>query len=317
MTTCWVIYDCGKVGTAHQCLGLAESLGLTPEIFEVKARFPWKYMIPSMWLAPLKGLIDQNGQKLSPPWPDIIIAAGRASVAPTAAIRRLTGGRTKVIQLQDPTISPKNFDLVVAPAHDRISGDKVIVTRGALHLLTTKKLQGAADKFRAQVKPLPKPLVAVLIGGTNRRYRLTPKVIHNMAQQLRIICEQDGAGLLIIPSRRTEPENRVALQTAFADLPAIVWDGQGDNPYMGFLALADYIVVTSDSVSMVSEACFTGKPVYIYHLPGGAAISTRFHSLFERLGYTRPLTTKLEPWTYEPLDEFAKVVEAVKKQVMS
>ena len=308
-----MVYDAGKVGTGNQCLGLAESLGLTTEVKEITTRFPWRYLIPSLWPSPLKGIVDTSGQFLTPPWPDLIIAAGRASVAPTAAIRRMTGGKTRVIQLQDPTINPKHFDLVVAPKHDRIQGPNVIVTKGALHRLTQAKLKQAADHFAPQLAHLPRPLMTVLIGGTTRRYSLTPSVIQQMAQQLKKIAQDHGAGIVITPSRRTEPENRAALTEALKDVPAVIWDGEGENPYMGYVGLADYLMVTSDSVSMASEACFTGKPVYIYHLPGGSGISTRFHSYFEQQGYTRPFQGTLEHWTYEPLDEFDEVVRAAKR----
>ncbi len=314
--SCWVIYDKGKTGTAHQCLGLAESLGLRPKVFDVCPRIPWKFLSPNMWFAPLRGVVDQSENFLKPPWPDLIIASGRSTVAPTAAIGKLTNGKTRVIQLQDPTIAPDNFDLVVAPAHDRIQGSNVFVTQGALHLVTHEKLIQAAKKFKDQVSHLKGPFLTVLLGGSSRRYRLDPEVSGKMAAQLRAVSKKYGVSLLVTPSRRTGLENIAVFREELRDYPAVVWDGNGENPYMGFLALADYIMVTSDSVSMTSEACYTGKPVYTYHLPGGAPISNRFHSLFVHKGYTRPFAGKLETWDYPPLDEFSKVTEEVKRRIV-
>jgi uncharacterized protein len=313
--SCWVIYDAGKVGTGNQCIGLAEALGLTPVVYEIKARFPWKYLIPPMWFNATRGILDQNGQFLMPPWPDVIIAAGRASAAPVAAIRRLSGGKTKTIQLQSPMMSSRHFDLVIAPLHDRYHGSNVIQTKGALHRVTRERLATEAERVKESVAHLPRPLVTVLIGGTNKRYSLTPAVVQDLKKRLQHWVEAYGVGIAILPSRRTEIENRDELAEAFKDLPAVIWDCKSENPYFGYLGLADYIVVTSDSVSMTSEACYTGKPVYTYHLPGGAAISERFHKLFEKEGYTRPMGETLETWEYPVLDQFSEVLSEIKKRL--
>ena len=311
--SCWVIYDKGKVGTANQCLGLAEKLGYkSPRIIEIEPRFPWKYLIPALWFSPLKGVIDTDNNYLAPPWPDLIIAAGRVSVAPTAEIRRITNGKTKVIQLQNPKVEPGRFDAVVAPAHDLLTGRNVIVTVGALHRLTQKEINAEAKKFGGLVKSLPGPYIMVLVGGTNRKYEITPAVIKSMSESIIAGAKEIGASVLVTPSRRTEPENKLALQEAFKDYPSYVWDGNGDNPYFGFLGLSEYILVTSDSVSMTSEACFTGKPVYTYHLPGIAGHFARFHNLLTSKGYTRPYEGKFEKWQYEPLDEFEVVANKLR-----
>ncbi len=313
--SCWVIYDAGKVGTGNQCIGLAEALGLKPIVHEISARFPWKYLIPQMWFNSIKGIVNQDGDFLKAPWPDVVIAAGRASAAPVAEIRRLSGGKTKTIQLQSPMMSPRHFDLVIAPIHDRYDGPNVIQTEGALHRVTKERLQSKAEKVKGTLAHLPRPLVTVLIGGTNKRYSLTPKVVQDLKKKLQHWVEAYGVGIAILPSRRTELENRDELVEAFKNLPAVVWDSKSHNPYFGYLGLADFIVVTSDSVSMTSEACFTGKPVYTYHLPGGAAISRRFHGLFEKAGYTRPMGDKLESWSYPALDEFPRVLAEIKKRL--
>lgn len=312
--TCWVIYDAGKVGTANQCLGLASALEFkAPRIIEISARFPWRLLSTKLWRSPLKIVENKDGTSIKPPWPDVIIAAGRAAAAPAAAIRRYSQDKAFAIQLQDPYLKPELFNLVIAPVHDRLTGKNVIVTTGALHRLSKENLRQAAIDFKDQLSSLKHPFIAVLLGGTNKRYTLNPSVIASMAERLKSIARTYDVGLAITPSRRTEPENYEALQTHFKDFPAYIWDRQGENPYMAMLALAQTLIVTSDSVSMVSEACFTGKPVYIYHLPGGAAISARFHTLFANLGYTRPLEDRLEQWTYKPLNDFPYVIDTVRQ----
>lgn len=312
--TCWIIYDKGKAGTGNQCIGLAEALGFRPVIYEVSARFPWKYLPSSLWFNAARAVVTHEGAYLAPPWPDIIIAAGRASAAPVAAIGRMSGGKAKTIQLLNPRISPHHFDMVIAPRHDCYSGPNVIQTKGALHRVTDERLARDAEKFQPQIAHLPKPLVVVLMGGTSRRFTLDGAVIEDLKNKLNHWVQAYGVGIAILPSRRTSPENRQALAEAFKDMPAVIWDCESENPYFGYLGLADYIVVTSDSVSMTSEACYTGKPVYTYHLPGGSAIFNRFHQALEQEGYTKPMGEKLESWAYPKLDELSAVVTEIKQR---
>ncbi len=313
LQSCWVIYDEGKTGTGNQCIGLAETLGFSPEIKAVRALYPWRFLPPRLRFNPLTSIVETNGKPIVPPWPDIIIAAGRASVAPSAAIRR--EAQNFVIQVLDPCINPKHFDLVVAPAHDNLAGDNVIVTEGALHQITQEKLEQAASQFKARFRHLPTPLVAVLIGGTSKRYSLTPKIIAKLCHELKQLSQKYGVGLVITPSRRTEPENLAMLKYLMQDASCVIWDGKSENPYMGLLALADYIIVTSDSVSMTSEACYTGKPVYTYNLAGGSVKSNRFHALFQNKGYTRIFEGELEKWNYPHLDELPSVVKKIKAKL--
>ncbi|MBL0941779.1 MAG: mitochondrial fission ELM1 family protein [Alphaproteobacteria bacterium] len=312
--TCWVIYDAKKVGTGNQCLGLASALGFaSPTIIEISAQWPWRYLSSKFWLYPLKAVKTQEGAALRPPWPDVIIAAGRASAAPAAEIRKRSRNKTFVIQLQNPYLRPELFNIVVAPAHDQLEGENVIVTTGALHPLKEDIISQAAIKFEKQFSSLKRPFVAVLIGGTNKRYKLTPTVITSLAEQLKVMLKTYKVGLAITPSRRTEPKNYKVLQEHFKDLPVYIWNGQSENPYLAMLGLAQTIIVTADSVSMISEACATGKPVYVFPLPGGSAMSRRFHTLFNILGYTRPFIGKLEHWSYQPLNDMLQVVKAIQK----
>jgi uncharacterized protein len=316
--TCWIIYDAKKVGTGNQCLGLASALGFaSPKIIEISAHWPWRYLSSKLWLYPLKAVKTQDGDTLGPPWPDVVIAAGRASAAPTAEIRRLSQNKTFVIQLQNPSLSPELFNIVVAPAHDQLEGKNVMVTTGALHNLKKENITQAAKKFEKQFSSLKQPFVAVLIGGTNKRYKLTPTVIASMAEQLKAMIKTYKVGLAITLSRRTDPENYKVLKEHFKDLPVYIWDGQSENPYLAMLGLAQTIIVTADSVSMISEACSTGKPVYIFPLSGGSAMSRRFHTLFNKLGYTRPFMGILEHWSYQPLNDMSQVVKGIEKALQT
>ena len=309
--TCWIVCDEGKIGTENQCVGLAKKLGFEPVLKRLRGRGIWRYLPPSLWFSPLSGVYTAQGY-LKEPWPDLIIAAGRLSVAPTAYIRKITQGRTKVLQLQHPRIHPRAFDGVIVPRHDRLEGKNVLQTEGALHRVTTQKLALESRKFSSLVAHLPRPLITVLIGGSNRRYRMSPSHMRVMAQRLKKLCERYQGGLAITVSRRTEEENKKVLLEALKDTPAVIWTGEGDNPYFGFLGLADFIIVTGDSISMTSEACFTGKPVYTYFFPGGSRKFDAFHRRLQHQNYTRPFEDVLETWPYPPLDDLTRITKEVR-----
>ncbi len=312
--TCWVLTD-GTTGMEIQCLGLAEALGLSPVVKRVRTRPPWKYLPPQLWLAPLLALSPQ-GDQLEPPWPDLLITAGRQSVALSVAVRRRSRGKTLTVHIQNPVMGLRNFDLVVAPLHDRLEGPNVVATRGALHGVTAAKLAAAAERFAPKLAHLPRPLVAVLVGGDNRVYRLTPQRMQDLIAGLAGLAKRYRAGLAVTTSRRTGAENAAALREALKSLPAVLWDGAGENPYLGFLALADAIVVTCDSVNMVSEACATGKPVYVFDLEGGSDRFRRFHQPLRRDGLTRPFDGTLAKWDYTPLDDTARVAAVIRRRLM-
>lgn len=318
--TCWVVCDQGKVGTQNQCLGLAEGLGFNPLLKPVTPRFPWVYLPASLWGFPLEGL--SHATRLAPPWPDLIVASGRASVAPTAKIRRLTAGRTKVIQLQNPRVSPDLFDAVIAPRHDGLQGASVIETKGALHRVTQARRRADAAKFRPLLEALPRPITTVLLGGTNACYRFERPQALKLLQDCHTLLSQTHGSLAVTLSRRTSPALRDLLRTGLSGLPHIFWGdeeakntGEKDNPYFAFLEVADHILVTCDSVSMISEACSTGKPVYVYPLPGGSKKFRRFHALFEAEGFTRPYLGQIDSWDYEPLEELPIVLKDLRQKL--
>ena len=317
LSSCWVVSD-GRVGIEIQCRGLAEALGFDPAIKRIKTRAPWRWLPPAFWRDPLRAL-DPAGDRLAPPWPDLVIGTGRQAVAPNLAIRRASGGRTVAIQIQDPKVAPERFDLVIAPEHDGLTGANVIATRGSLHGLTEAHLAVAAARLAPKVDGLPKPRVGVLIGGKSRVHSLPDPLARRLGEGLADMARGQGVGLIVTPSRRTEARTMAILREALAGLPAYVWDGQrddqGDNPYRGILGLADAFVVTGDSVNMVCEAAFTGKPVHTAEVAGGTPKFRHFHAAMERDGITRPFAGRLESWHYAPLRETESVAAEIRRRL--
>ncbi|MFZ0692713.1 MAG: mitochondrial fission ELM1 family protein [Alphaproteobacteria bacterium] len=304
----------GTAGMENQALGLAQILGFPTRVKRLKTRPPWRWLPPSLWPCPLAAQ-TRGGDRLEPPWPDVLIATGRQSVAPALAIKARNGGRTFTIQIQNPGISCSRFDLVVAPLHDQLTGPNVIATTGSLHSITPAKLAEAARRLGPALAHLKRPLVAVLVGGTNKVFRLSAQHTRRLAEGLASLVKRHGAGLAVTPSRRTGAVNETVLRDMLGPLGAEIWDGKGENPYLGYLGLADAIVVTGDSVNMVSEACATGKPVYVFDLEGGSAKFSRFHEKLRSDGLTRPFEGTLSEWSYRPLDDTARVVAIIKERL--
>lgn len=262
---CWVVTD-GGAGMENQALGLAEALQADIVTKRIVQRFPWNKLAPYLKFG-RRWCVSPQGDQLQAPWPDLIIASGRQAILPSLHIKKQSRGHTKVIYLQNPVIAIKQFDAIVCPEHDQIVGAHVVKTLGATHRVTNEKLAEELEKF-PQWQTLTSPKIAVMLGGPSRAYQFSLKEAEEIADTLLILQQKYQATLLVTPSRRTDKEVIAYLKTRLAGSQTLFWDGEGANPYFAYLALADAILVTCDSVCMISEACFTTKPVYLIPLPG-------------------------------------------------
>ncbi len=306
---CWIVTE-GIAGTENQCLGVAEALGIEATIHRVGLKQPWKALSPYLGF-------EQSGtfeSKFEGPWPDLLIASGRKSIAASRYIKKASGGKTFTVQIQDPRISPKNFDLVAVPEHDPTRGGNVLVTKAAPNRITQEKLNKAHDDFAAfgQIKS---PRVAVLIGGNSKDYKLTPAITQKLVDQLLKV----NAGLMITASRRTGVENEEILRAAFENTDHYIWGGVSDNPYFGLLAWADTIIVTADSASMLSEACTTGKPVYMIAMDKNAPQKVgridKLHQTLKKSGCLRDFEGQLAHWDYARLNDSELVANEIRKRM--
>lgn len=281
-------------GLQAQAMGLAEAAGLSPTVQPLLPRAPWRWIAARMWPAPLRAV------RLDDPGDAVMITAGGTAAVIGAALRR--PGRP-VVQVQHPRMDPSRFDVVVVNRHDGLTGPNVVVTRTALHRATPARLRHGAAEWLERMAALPRPLVAVLVGGANGRFRLDGAVAAGLGAQLAAMMRADRVGVAITPSRRTSAPARQALRDAVVPLGGWVWDMAGDNPYFGLLALADAIVVTEDSVSMVSEAVATRAPVLLAALPGRSRRIRQFTRFLQEDRRLRPFTGRLELWPVAPIDD--------------
>lgn len=299
----WAVSD-GRAGIENQALGLAEAVArLRPADVTVK-RIRWRggYGRLPTWAqrAPRSFLSDPNS--IAPPWPDLWVAAGRASLPFSLRVRRWSGGRTFVVQTQDPSLPAQRFDLVVPPEHDRLSGPGVFPILGSPNRITPERLATAAAESAPVLAGLPRPLVVVLIGGRSKAYDLPVERAETLAREVTHAVRASGGAALTTLSRRTPEAARAVLRTALAGLGP-VYDGDGPNPYFAWLGAADVAMVTADSANMLTEAAAAGLPTYLLPLPGGSPKFERLHEALRDRGALRTLEGRIEMWRYPRLAE--------------
>lgn len=250
-----------------QALGLAEAVGLP--VIEKRSflRPPWSWLPGGAISTPLSAL-DPAADRLEPPWPRLVVCCGRRSIGPALAVKRRSGGRTIAAYVQNPELARAKFDLVVAMRHDSVSGPNVMIVDTALHRVTPARMTEAREEWHSRLA-CGTPLIGVLIGGDNPAYKLTDTVVAKLVETLRRAHDEAGFGAVLTPSRRTgEPATRMLEEALGSEKWAHIWDGTGDNPYFGILALSDRLIVTGESISMISEALATGRPVHVLPLEG-------------------------------------------------
>jgi uncharacterized protein len=298
----WVVTD-GGAGYEVQAIGIAEALGVAPEIKRVNQGAPWR------WLAPWGPAMHAGD--IAPPWPDLVLAAGRQSIPFARRIRRRSEGKTFVAVLQDPRVPPSWFDFVWVPAHDKLRGPNVLATVVSPHRLTPERLLNEAGRILPDIDHLPRPRIAVLLGGTNGVFAFDEKAAARIGTELADTARRYGAGLMITPSRRTGARQAEIIRERIKDVPSVMWDGEGENPYFGYLGAADVILVTCDSVNMVGEAVGTGKPVYVIGLEGGSTKWERFLGAIYASGAARPFKGEIDSWVYRPLNATEEIAAAL------
>ena len=311
----WVITD-GSAGMEAQGIAVAEAVGLPLSLRRVRAAGAMQFLpAPLQLLVPPARLLRSvaTNAPLEAPWPRLVISIGRRSVPIALAIKRLSHPHAFALHIQNPKVPARLFDLIAAPVHDDFTGPNVIVTFGSVHSVTGSRIAEEAKRLAPRVDALPHPRIAVLLGGESQAFSFPPAAAATFGAKLAALAREAGGALLVTPSRRTRPDSLEALAGAIREVPHFVWDGTGDNPYFAFLGLADVIIVTEDSVNMVTEAAGTGKPVYVQALPGRSNRLSRFHRLMQERGVTRPFEGRLESWRYTPVNDTERVAATIRR----
>lgn len=309
----WVVSD-GRAGIENQALGLAEAIGrrapVRLTIKRVHLRTPYAWLPPGFVPAPRHAL-SIGSDAIEAPWPDIFIGCGRTAVPFAMGVKHWSDGKTFVVQLQDPRVNPREFDVVVPPIHDGLDGPNVLPTVGACHRVTPERLDQELLDFTPALEELAPPRLAVLIGGKSKRNDISATRARAIADSLTAVQRQTGGSLMVTLSRRTSDAARMQFRTWLAPHAAVFYEGDGPNPYFAMLGAADHVFVTADSVNMATEAAATAKPIHVLDVDGRAGKLQRFHESLARRGCARRFNGVLENWSYPPLLETDRVAAAV------
>ncbi|MEL8054891.1 MAG: mitochondrial fission ELM1 family protein [Pseudomonadota bacterium] len=291
--------------------------GHRDEPLVLSPRAPWIWLPGARWPFPLAALPNQQRDLFQPPWPTLWIAAGRRSAPYTRLVKRLSGGATLAIQMLDPKCDPADFDLVVTPEHDELSGDNVITTVGSPSHFSAEAIAQAKSDF-AHLSERKAKTAIVILGGDSKAHRFSDEAATRLINHLRAVSEQDWY-LRITTSRRTPASVSEAVRAFATETGSDFWAGpeDGPNPYLGWLLHSDAAIVTEDSANMLCDAAWHGLPVHIARLEGGLLKFDRLHqSLIER-DVARWFEGQIESWTYKPLREAGRVADIIIERLLS
>ena len=302
----------GRAGNARQAMALAAALA--PDAVEqvLQPRAPWRWLAPRRLPGDRAAFGPGFSTLLAAP-PALAVGCGRQAALAT---RLLRGRGARVVQVLDPRLPTRHWDLVVAPEHDGLRGDNVITLAGSLHPVDEAWLARARTTF-ASLAELPSPRIAVLVGGPSAHADFDVAGFGALMDAVEAIALHEGGSVLAAASRRTPQAVRDALRARPRRAPTLAWadDRDGANPYAGMLAWADRIACTADSVNMLSEACATAAPVYVQRPEALGGRPRRFVDDLLARGRIRPLAGDAAPFAAVPLRETARVAAEVRRRL--
>ena len=300
----------GFHGMISQVEGLAKTLDLDFIHEKIELNNFWKLFPPK--ITPVKNFVFKN--KLDHEF-NIIISCGRKSVIPSLYLKNKYKSKIINIHIQDPKVPLSNFDFVIVPEHDSLFGENVIASKGAIHYLRSEELSQNEDYLKSRISK-EKKIVALIIGGPNKYYDYNDKIIDEIFSKIENNFIKNNYQAIIIPSMRT-PHRIIKKAEDYFDTNQIIINNVDKKAYLSSLKLADHIVVTCDSTSMISEAAITGKSIYVAQMPSvkNNKRFKNFFALFKSLGIIKDLENSVEEWNYQKLDETNRISGYIKDKI--
>jgi len=302
----------GMHGMISQVEGMAKALNTEYSHKIVRLSFPWNHIPPK--LTPISEIILRDKIYLTESeTPDLIISCGRKSVIPSILIKK-KNPKIFTIHIQDPKVSFKNFDAIVAPEHDNLKGDNIYNSKGAIHYITNLEINNARQYLADKIKS--EKIVSLILGGPNKYYSFKSDQIINIFNKIKSIFVSDGYKVIIIPSMRT-PKETIDLAIKEMGSYGHVVNKVDKQAYLSAYALANYVIVTCDSTSMISEAATSGKPIFVAHMKAkkNNYRFKKFFELFKQMGITRDLGEQIETWTYNKHNEAQRIAIDIKNKI--
>ncbi len=304
----------GYHGMISQVEGLAKALNADFQHRIVKLKWLWNYIPPK--LSPVSRLILKNEQYITENEKfDLVISCGRKSVIPSIFIKK-KNKKIFTIHIQDPKVRFNNFDLIVAPEHDELKGENIITSKGAIHYITRLEIEKARPYLHDKIKN--EKIVSLILGGPNKYYNFSNEELTNIFREIKSSFISQGYKAIIIPSMRT-PKRIIDLAINEFLIDGFVVNSVDKQAYLSSLAIANIIVVTCDSTSMISEAATSGKPIFVAHMQPkrNNYRFKRFYKLFRELGVIKNLGEKVENWTYDSFNEAERIAAIINSRLKS
>ena len=300
----------GMHGMISQVEGLAKALDIDFTHHKVELNKFWKLIPPKF--TPVSNFTFNS---ITTNDFDIIISCGRKSVIPSIYLKKNSKKKVHNIHIQDPKVSLNNFDFIIAPEHDGLTGDNVILSKGSIHYLTKEEITNNHEYLSEKLNK-EKEYLSLILGGPNKYYDYNEKNLIKIFDKIKSILESNNLQAIIIPSMRT-PKKIIDFTQNYLGENNLVIKEVDKKAYLSSLSLAKYIVVTCDSTSMISEAALTGKPIYIAEIPAKSNDYRfrKFRDLFHKLKIIKNLNEKVEIWNYEILDETNRIAKEIKKKI--
>ena len=299
----------GMHGMISQVEGLAKALDLEFIHEKIELNKFWKLIPPS--LTPIKKFVFENNINKDF---NIVISCGRKSVIPSIYLKQKYKNKIMNIHIQDPKVSLNNFDYIVAPEHDQINGKNVLITKGAIHYLRNNELNENQSYLKPKITK--EKVVSLIVGGPNKYYDYNSKELEEIFLKIKENFINKDYQLIFIPSIRT-PQEIIDKAKNYFDENQIIITNVDKKAYLSSLKLADHIVVTCDSTSMISEAAMTGKPIYVAQMTSIKKNYRfkKFFELFKSLNIIRDLGNTIENWDYEKLNETDRISSYIKEKI--
>jgi mitochondrial fission protein ELM1 len=301
----------GMHGMISQVEGLAKALDIDFTHHTVELNNFWKMVPPK--ITPISQSVYK---KIDHENFDVIISCGRKSVIPSIHLKNNSNKKVFNIHIQDPKVDLKHFDFIVAPEHDSIKGQNVISTKGAIHYLTENEINENKDYLNSFIKKDKRIIWTLIMGGPTKYYDYSTKNIKEIFTTLSKLSKKHNFQLVIIPSMRTPTNIIQYANDYFGDDHTVIMDVD-KKAYLSALAIAQNIIVTCDSSSMISEAALTGKPIYVASIlpKKNDKRFQKFRNLFRELNIIKNLGEEIEDWNYEKLDETNRVANIIKQKI--
>jgi len=302
----------GMHGMISQVEGMAKALNAEYNHKIVRLNFPWNLIPPKF--SPISEIVLKDKMSINENENfDLIISCGRKSIIPSILIKK-KNPKIFTIHVQNPKVSFKNFDAIIAPEHDGLEGDNIYSSKGAVHYITESEINKAKPYLYNKIKS--EKVVSLILGGPNKYYKFEKDQLIKIFNLIKSEFVSKGYKIIVVPSMRT-PIESIKLSAKEMGSYGYVVNKVDKQAYLSAYGLADYVVVTCDSISMISEAATSGKPIFVAHMKEKKYNYRfkRFFKLFKTMGIIRDLGEKIENWTYQRHNEAERIAATLKNKI--